>query len=148
MIPLGIKNRLNLIRQIRSIQDLRLLCKLLFISLKISLAGILYPPGYLVKLAAPTQKESKQISLEKIRNYIGLCIALRRRLGLNDTCLTHAILSCHILRATGRNAWVQFAAQKTPQTLELSPKMIGHCWVTFEDQKPLLGKWQTIFKYP
>ena len=79
---------------------------------------------------------------EEITRYVDLCSFVRAKLGLRNGCLHHSIHLSRMLREHGVDARVCFAARMSEQGA-----MIGHCWVTVDDEE-VPPDWQVIFRYP
>ena len=70
--------------------------------------------------------------IEKIRSYVSIYLNIRRKCGVQDTCLTRSLFLCRALREKGIDARVQFGVRAADaherQALD-DEKTTGHCWV-------------------
>lgn len=128
--------KLAKLRKLWCYRDVALLLRIFVSSLRISLSR----SKSLLSLANP-KRNQYNYSKEKIIKYVNSYSFLRRKLGLNNTCLTYSILLCRMLRSSGIDAQVNFASKKEEN------RMLGHCWVTVGDEKIKTTE-QLIFNYP
>ncbi len=84
---------------------------------------------------------------EKIIRYVNLCMFLRRKLGMGNTCFNYSLLLCDILRKYSFDAKVCFGARKQDAEREGTTFLAGHCWVAIGDEE-LTSSYKTIFQYP
>jgi hypothetical protein len=131
----------GIIKKIIYYRDWRLLLRVLFTSLKISVLYSLGKNSRLLNVASPQKdKSTNNQDREKIIRYVNLCMFLRKQIGIRDTCLTYSLLLCHMLRRKGIDARVNFGAKKDDQ------RIIGHCWTNQGLEKVV--DYQTIFVHP
>ncbi len=133
------------LERLKYYSDIRLLSQILLASLKVSLMFYFQKSKHLIRLADPRGFKRRSGDQEKITRYVNLCLYLRRRLGLKDTCLTHSILLCHMLRKYGIDAKVNFGTERNKEIRDLA--FIGHCWVSV-NQEEILAGYQLIYRYP
>lgn len=118
-------------------RDMALLCRIFLVSLRISLAH----PEKVAKFA-DVEVRGRTGNREKITRYVGLCLRLRARFGMRNTCLTHSVLLARMLRGHGMDAKVNFGVQKNG-----GDRLAGHCWVTI-GQEEIQPDWMLVCRYP
>ncbi|MFC1658660.1 lasso peptide biosynthesis B2 protein [Candidatus Omnitrophota bacterium] len=129
------------IQKFLNYRDWRLLLCVLSTSLKISVLYLLGKNPRLLNLASPQKdKLTNSQDREKIIRYVNLCMFLRKKIGIRDTCFTYSLLLCHVLRRKGIDARVNFGAKKDGE------RIIGHCWTNQGLEMAI--DYQTIFIYP
>ena len=134
-------NASRIVRKVLYYSDLKLLLKVLTTSLKISFVSLLEKEHLLVKPASlPRLESAKQENKEKVIRYVNLCLFLRKKLGIRDTCFSRSLFICHMLRQAGLDARVSFGAKRAGE------RMIGHCWLNQVSEKNI--DYQVIFTYP
>ncbi len=77
-------------------------------------------------------------NIEKIRSYVSIYLNIRRKFGVQETCLTRSLLLCRALRENGIDARVQFgvrAADAHERQMLDDQKTVGHCWVTVPGER-------------
>ena len=77
-------------------------------------------------------------AIEKIRCYVSMYLDIRRKSGVNDTCLSKSFLLCRALRENGVDARVQFGVREAEACERKMPddeKTLGHCWVTLPGEQ-------------
>ena len=130
-------------------KDLRIHWKIFFTSLKISIISCI--KGYhsaIISIPSVNKGIVKKYSRDEINRYVNMFFVIRRRLGICDTCLSHSILLCHMLRLAGLEAKINFGAKKLEE--KTNPEgfnLIGHAWVTVDDEE-LCVPYERIMQYP
>ena len=138
---------MKIIKKLIYYSDIRLLIKILITQIKISLFSIKQPHSVITRIPPVNTKIIKSADKNKINRYVNLCVFILRRLGFRYTCLTYSALLCNILRQAGIEARVNFGARKIDCKSRAGINMVGHCWVTAENQE-LATNYQPIFKHP
>jgi len=104
----------------------------------------------LVKINCDTNLLARAYTISQLDRYVGICIWLRRKFGLKDTCFIKSLLQCRIFREAGFDAKINFGTRKATQ--EELPQLdgwstVGHCWVTLNGQNPSYD-FPFVFQYP
>jgi len=103
-------------------KDLRIHWKIFFTSLKISIISCI--KGYhsaIISIPSVNKGIVKKYSRDEINRYVNMFFVIRRRLGICDTCLSHSILLCHMLRLAGLEAKINFGAKKLEEKTKQNP---------------------------
>jgi len=146
--PLLVK-RMRTLKKVLHYKDLRMLWTVFFTSLKISVISCIKGPhSTIISMPSVNTDIVKKYSRYEINRYVNLCVFIRRKLGICDTCLTYSILLCNMLRRAGVEAKINFGAKKreekkNPEDLNL----IGHAWITVDDEE-LQVPYERILQYP
>lgn len=146
--PLLVK-RMRTLKKVLRYKDLRMLWRIFITSLKISFFSFIKGPhSAIVSMPSVNTDIVKKNDWNEISRYVNLCVCIRRKLGIRDTCLTYSILLCYMLRRAGFEAKINFGAKKreekkNPEDLNL----IGHAWVTV-DEEELQVPYEQILQYP
>ena len=146
--PLLVKRMRTLIKTLRY-KDLRMLWKTFITSLKISFFSFIKGPhSAIISMPSINTDIVKKYNRNEISRYVDLCVFIRRKLGIRDTCLTYSILLCYMLRGAGFEAKINFGAKKreekkNPEDLNL----IGHAWVAVAGEE-LQVPYEQILQYP
>ena len=130
-------------------KDLRILWKICFTSLKISIISCIKGPhSAIISMPSVNTNIAKKYSRNEVNRYVSLFFSIRRKLGIRDTCLTYSILLCHMLRLAGVEAKINFGAKKREEkTNPENLRLIGHAWVTIDDEE-LHVPYELILQYP
>ena len=134
-------NARGMIKRIIYYKDWRLLLKIFLVSLKISLVCLLGKSHLLLALIPPRKlRSAKNQDKDKIIRYVNLCLFLRKKIGINDNCLTRSLLLCYALRQSGIDERLSFGVKRR------NGKLIGHCWMDKGLDKVI--DYQNILIYP
>ena len=134
-------NTKRIIKKILYYKDWQLLMSVFASSLKISLVSLLGKGHLLLSSIPPLNKLTKKQNKEKVIRYANLCLFLRKRLGIRDTCFMRSIFICSVLRQSGIDAEINFGSPKKDK------EFIGHCWVD-QHREGVIIDYQIIFRYP
>ena len=147
-LPLLVK-RMRTLKKVLHYKDLRMLWTVFFTSLKISVISCIKGPhSAIISMPSVNTDMEEKYSRNEINRYVNLCVFIRRKLGICDTCLTYSILLCHMLRRAGVEAKINFGAKKREQKTNSGDlSLIGHAWVTVGEEELQLP-YQKILQYP
>ena len=129
-------------------KDFPLLAAIFLASLRISFFRLLKKEGLLLSpIPLKTLSFSKAYDREKITRYVNLCVFLRRKMGIRNTCFTYSVLLCYMLRRHGLDARIRFGVRNAPEESKENPCLRGHCWVVVKGDRPDFC-YQPLFTYP
>jgi hypothetical protein len=137
------------LKKVLHYKDFRILWTVFFTSLEISVISCIKGPhSAIISMPLINSGIVKKYGRNEINSYVNLCVFIRRKLGIRDTCLTYSILLCHMLRWAGVEAKINFGAKKREE--KINPEdlnLIGHAWVTVDDEELHLP-YKKILQYP
>lgn len=93
------------------------------------------------------QRAEQKLEKERVIRCVNLCLFIRNKLGIKDTCLSGSLLLYNMLRQTGFDVKINFGIDKKSVLRYGDIPFIGHCWVTLGDENMAIPQ-IPIFTYP